>query len=211
MSIGMVALVIVTVLTLFGVSSRVFDGMYLSDKGALMFIAAMFVLGLVPEVPLGDHIKINLGGSVVPVALCVYLFVRAGTAKERWRTVAAVVITTAVVYALGVWMPNEPEQIVLDPNYAYAIAAAVVAYALGRSRRGAFIAAVMGVLLADVVNAVVLAAQGIAYDLNLGGGGYFDVVVLSGIGAVVLAELFGELMERIVKRRENKRREGGAA
>mgnify|MGYP007084658544 CR=1 FL=1 len=59
MSIGMVALVIVTVLTLFGVSSRVFDGMYLSDKGALMFIAAMFVLGLVPEVPLGDHIKIN--------------------------------------------------------------------------------------------------------------------------------------------------------
>ena len=41
-----------------------------------------------------------------------------------------------------------------------------------------------------------------------GGGGYFDVVVLSGIGAVVLCELFGEAMERIVKMREKRRKDG---
>lgn len=208
MSLGMVILVIVTVLTLFGVSTRVFDGMHLSDRGALGFLAAMFVLGLMPEIPITEHFRINLGGSVVPLILCGYLFYKAGTAKERVRAVIAALLTGAAVYAIGAFMPDEPERIVLDPNYACAIAAAVIAYLFGRSRRSAYIAATVGVLLADLANALVLALQDIAYDLTLGGGGYFDVVVLSGVGAVVLCELFGEAMERIVKMREKRRKDG---
>ena len=38
-----------------------------------------------------------------------------------------------------------------EPNYLYGIAGGVIAYLLGRSRRGAFIAGVVGVLQMDVL------------------------------------------------------------
>ena len=55
----------------------------------------------------------------------------------------------------------------------------------------------VGVMLADVVNALVLWSQGIQQRLTLGGAGLVDSVVISGILAVLLAEAVGEILERI--------------
>ena len=116
------------------------------------------------------------------------------------------VLTGAIVFFLGRVMPNEPEQIVLDPNYVYGLAGGAVAYLLGRSRRAAFICGVLGVVLADVAVAVVNWSQGLSQTLVLGGAGMMDAVVISGLLAVLLAELVGELIERAVRphRRENR-------
>ena len=72
---------------------------------------------------------------------------------------------------------------------------------LGRSRRGAFVCGVMGVLLADMATAVVNWHRGIDQQLVLGGAGIADAVVIAGVLAVLLAELIGEIVERIVRRR----------
>ena len=45
--------------------------------------------------------------------------------------------------------------------------------------------------------------------MHLGSAGALDAVVLSGVTAVLLCELFGELMERIVRGREQHAAEGG--
>ena len=103
----------------------------------------------------------------------------------------------AAVFFLGRWMPEEPEKIVIDPNYVYGIAGGVIAYLLGRSRRGAFVCGVLGVLLADIAVAVMNRMNGVHQMLYLGSAGAMDVVVLSGFLAVLLAELVGEVTERI--------------
>lgn len=204
MSIGLILLAIVSVLVLFGIAQRVLDKMQLSDRAALLIAAAIFFGGLAPDIRLG-RVALNLGGAVVPVLVCAYLLIKTDTSKEVWRAVIGSVLTGGIVFLLGRWMLDEPEQIVLDPNYVYGLVGGAVAYLLGRSRRAAFICGVLGVVLADIAVAIVNWSQGLSQTLTLGGAGMMDVVVLSGLIAVLLAELVGELIERAARpnRREN--------
>ena len=81
----------------------------------------------------------------------------------------------------------------------YAICGGIIAWLLGRSRRSAFIAGILGVLLADTATGVVNWTRGIQQVLYLGSAGALDAVVLSGVTAVMLCELFGEIMERMAR------------
>jgi uncharacterized membrane protein len=199
MSIGMVLLTAVAVLVFFGVTQRVLDKMHLSDRAALLIIGLMFFGTLLPNIPLGP-VEISLGGALIPAGVCVYLLIRAGTNKERVRAIAGAILTAAAVYLMNTYiLPDEPETIVIDPMYLNGIAAGLLAYALGRSRRGAFICGVLGVLLADVIVFAVNLAQGVEQTLVLGGAGIFDAAVISGLIGVILTELIGEIRERLTR------------
>ncbi len=198
MSIGMILLTAVAVLIFFGVAQRVLDRMRLSDRAALIIVAAMFFGTLIPDIQIG-MVQFNIGGALVPVAVCLWMIIKAETGKEKGRAVIGTLLTAGVVYVLGLVMPNEPEQIVIDPNYVYGIVGGLAAYLLGRSRRNAFICGVLGVLLADIAVAVVNWSQGIQQQLVLGGAGVLDAMVISGIIGVLLAELIGEVAERMVR------------
>ena len=201
MSIGMVLVTVTAILVFFGVAQRVLDKLYLSDRAALVLIALMFFGTLLPSIRLGN-VQISLGGAVIPLGVCIYLLIRAGTAKERIRAVVGALITGGIIYALSALMPDEPEAIIVDPIYLYGLTGGLVAYILGRSRRGAFICGVLGVMLADTAVAVVNWTKGIDQTLLLGGAGVFDAIVISGILGVLLCELIGEMLERITRGRE---------
>ena len=202
MSLGRILLLAVSVLVLFGVGQRVLDRMRLNDRQALLVIAAILVGGFLPSIPLGSSVSVNIGGALVPLGLCIYLFIRAGTAKERWRAVIASVLRAAAVLLMGRLLPDEPETMPFDVNYAYGIVAGIIAYLLGRSRICSFIAGVMGVLLADIAQAVINGVRGVPVNLNLGGAGGLDAVVLSGFIAVLLSALVGTLIERATGKSE---------
>ena len=204
MSIGYILLAVASILVLLGVGQRVLDKMQLTDRGALVIIAAIFVGGLLPNVELGQ-VSLNIGGAVVPLGVCVYLLIRTDTSREFWRAVIGSLITAGLVFALGRVLPDEPESMAVDLNYIYGLAGGAVAYLLGRSRRAAFICGVTGVLLADTAVALVNWAGGVGQRLVLGGAGLMDVTVISGFTAVLLSELVGEVIERGVRanRREN--------
>lgn len=201
MSFGMIALAVLSLLTLFGAGQRVLDRLHLSDRAALFMMAAVFVGGLLPAIRLG-RVEIGIGGCLVPVGLCVWVLVKAGTWKERVRALVGAVLTGLAVWALGMLMPDEPERIVLDPLYVGGIAAGLIAWLLGRSRRGAFVCAVLGVLLADTASALQAMSSGADVPLRLGTGGALDAVVISAVIAVLLAELVGEAVERIMRGRK---------
>lgn len=204
MSVGMVVLTALAVLIFFGVLQRVLDRMYLTDKQALCVAAAMFVGTLIPNIDLGP-VAFNIGGALIPLAICVFLFIKADTDLERWRTVLGSFLTAAAVFALSLMLPSEAEQLAVDPMWLYAICGGVLAWLLGRSRRGAFICGVLGVVLADIATAIVNWSRGINQQLVLGGAGVADAVVVSGVLAVLLCELIGEIVERMVRGR---RKEG---
>ena len=197
MTIGMSILIVVAILILLGVGQRVLDRMRLNDKLALLFIALIIGLGFVPDIRVTDVFAFNLGGAVVPLALCIYLFVKADTAWERWRSILASIITGAAIFAIGMFAPDEPETITVDPILLYGLAAGLIAYIFGRSRRCAFIAGVIGMMLSDTANAIYVWSKGVPQDFVLGGAGALDGIVIAGIVAVLLAELLGEIIERM--------------
>ena len=114
MTIGSILLAASAVLVLLGVGQRVLDKMRLSDRAALILIAAMFLGGLIPDVRLG-LVRINIGGALIPLGVCVYLLVSADEAAERVRGILGALITAGVVYLLSRVIPSEPENIILDP------------------------------------------------------------------------------------------------
>ncbi len=204
MTFGMIVLLVLSLLVIFGVGQRVLDRMHLNDKWAIGVMLAIFLGGLIPAIPIGN-VRIGVGGCLVPLALCVWVLIKADSTLEVFRALFGALITAGVVWLISLLMPAEPEGIVLDPNYAYGIAAGIVAYLLGRSRRAAFVCAVVGVLLADTLVAIVNWSNGVDALLRLGTGGALDAVVISGLIAVLMAEFMGELIERIVRGRRKER------
>jgi hypothetical protein len=194
----MILLVAVAVVIYLGAAQRVLDRLRLTDRAALMFVGAMVVGGFLPDIPLSDNVSINIGGGIIPIILAGYLIAKAGTTKEKVRGVLAALITAAVVYATMKIMPSEPTyNFFLDPMYIFAIIAAVVGYLAGRSRRSAFIAGSMGLLLTDIFSRIEDAVRGGSGTLSIGGAGVFDAIVIGGVLALLLAEVFGESRERL--------------
>ena len=199
MSIGIFLLIASAILVLFGVAQRVLDRLRLTDRQAILFAALILLGGLLPNVRVTDLFSFNVGGALVPLGLCLYLLIGANRAYERLRALLCAVIAMSAVFLLGRMMPSEPADMAMDPNYLYGIVAGLIAALFGGSRRGAFIAGVLGVLGADGLQALMNYRHGIMQPLVLGGAGAFDAVVISGLLAVIVSELCGEIMERFTR------------
>ncbi|MGN1369838.1 MAG: DUF1614 domain-containing protein [Aristaeellaceae bacterium] len=200
MTVGAMLLTIAAVLVFCGLLQRVLDRMHLTDRQALLLIGAMLVGTWLPNLRIGA-IAVNIGGALIPLGVCVYLFIKADSPLERWRTALGTVLTGAAVYGLSALLPGEAEALPFDPMWLYGVCGGIIAWVVGRSRRGAFVCGVAGVLLADIVNALVISMQGYQTQLVLGGGGIADAAVISGVIAVLMCELIGETIERFVRAR----------
>lgn len=192
---GTVVLLIVSVLIYFGLAHRMLDKMRMNDRTALVLVLAILV-GSFIDIPIGSLVTVNLGG-IVAVGVAIYVLVGAGTGKEKIRALIAAVVTALALYLGGRLLGAEPENMLIDPVYFYPLIAGIVGYLAGRSRRGAFFSAVTGVFILDVVQFFYLMRTGVPGRVHLGGGGAFDSLVMSGILAVLLAEVIGETRERL--------------
>jgi len=210
MSIGMIALLVLGLLILFGVLQRVLDRMALSDRQALVVVAAMFVGGFLPDIPMG-LVSLNIGGALIPIISSVYLLLHAGTAKERIRALVASCLTAAAVFAVSLLVPADPVSMpFVDPMILYGLSGGAIAWLLGRSRRSAFIAGVLGVTIADIVSGVSLWMKGVNQTVYLGGAGALDAIVIAGVIGVLCCEITGEAVERVSRgRQKQKTAKGG--
>ncbi len=198
-TIGRLILLSVSFLIFFGVAERVLDRMHMTDKSAILILAAI-VVGSFVNITLYSTdmltVRMNLGGALVPLAVALYVWVRAGSMKERIRSLLGAVLVTGAIWLMGSVITDE-YALPVDIIYLYPIIAGLVGYLFGRSRKGAFIAAVLGVIFFDVSHGIYLIGNGIPGLVHFGGGGMYDTVVLSGVLAVCLAEFIGEGRERL--------------
>ena len=205
MSGGMLLLTITAVLIFSGLLQRVLDRMYLTDRQALLLVGLMIVGTFLPNLSLG-FVHINWGGGIIPLGVCVWLFVKADQPWERVRSALGIVIIAAAVCAISRLLPAEAEALPFDPIWLYGIAGGVIAWLLGRSRRCAFICGTAGILLADVISAIITRVQGSNVPLVLGGAGIADAAVIGGVMGVLFCELLGEAIERLVRAWSERRR-----
>ena len=200
MPVGPILLTVLIVLIYFGLLQGVLDRMRLTTGQALLLALAM-LLGSAVELDLGPGLSINLGGGVIPLGLVVWLLVTADEWFEPVRAVGAGLVTAGAVYLIGRFFPpGEPTELNLffmDAQYLYGLVAGLVGYSAGRSRRSAFCAGVLGVILADLAHYAGYIMQGHQRDsvAMIGGGGFQDTAVVAGVLAVLLAELIGETRE----------------
>jgi len=197
---GILSLIVVTALVYFGFLHRVLDRMRLKKVEALVILLSMLAAGFLPNIPLLLGLSINIGGAIIPMAVAIYLIVTADEAAEKRRALITTGAVAVLVYLTDKILPVEPGALGfdLDPLFVPAVLAAATAYILGRSRRAAFIGGVFGVILTDLI---AWAENLILYQLHvpivLGSTGIFGAAVIGGMGAVLLAELVGEILERL--------------
>lgn len=199
MPIGMILLLIVGMLVYFGLAQRILDRMRLTDKQALLFIGGI-ILGSFVDIPLMRspvEVNINVGGALLPALLSLWLITKADEPGERIRAIVASVLVAGSVWLGSRYLPYEPENMFIDPKLLYGLAAGLIAYIAGRSRRSAFIGGVLGIILSDIVHMITIMNMGIPGTTNIGGAGAFDVVIIAGIVGVMVAELVGETREKL--------------
>lgn len=200
MPVGPILLTILIVLVYFGLLEGVLDRMRLTTRQALL-LALTMLLGSAVEIDLAPGLTINLGGGVIPLGLVIWLLVTADEWYEPVRAVAAGLVTAGAVYMIGRFFPpGEPTELNLffmDAQYLYGLVGGLVGYSAGRSRRSAFCAGVLGVILADLAHYAGYLTAAPQRDIvtMIGGGGFQDTAVVAGVLAVLLAELIGETRE----------------
>lgn len=200
-SVGLMVLVGVTVLIFAGVADRVFDRLRLTDTQALLFIV-LIAAGSFIDIPISRtpvQVSLNVGGGLLPLGLAIYLLIKAGSSREVWRALAATAATGVILLGLRYLMRNfgHGRTDIIDPLYVLGVVGGLVGYLAGRSRRSAFIAATLGVLVTDAAYYFSALSQGVRGVVSIGGAGGFDAIVISGVLAVVLAEAIGETRERL--------------
>lgn len=202
--LGLIVLFTLVALVLFGVAQRVLDRMRLTDTQAIV-ILGLIIIGSLLDIPVArgrTTVTINAGGVLVPAAVAIYLLAKAGTAWERTRAIIAAVVTAGVVFGISRLTDFGPHggstPMILDPLWLFALIGGFVAYILGRSRRAAFVAGVLGIMLFQALDPFIMTSpMERPTDLALGGGGFFDAIILSGVISVGLAELVGETREAL--------------
>ena len=163
---------------------RMRSGRMLVESRMVSFLGVRY---MVPAVWVPQHtvVAVNVGGAVVPVAVCLYLLAHGGLGLAA---LLAIGVVTAVVHLLarpvagvGVVVPG-----LLPPLVA---ATAALLLAGGAAPTVAYVAGVLGTLIgADLLNLHRVSRMG-APVVSIGGAGTFDGILLSGVIAVLIASL----------------------
>lgn len=193
-------LILLLTLLYLGALERVLERMRLTRQQALLMLAAIILGGFLPDISLIKGLKINLGGMLIPLLIVLYLLVTADERVEKYRALLVAVVTGLVCWSADRLLPANPGVgfFDIDPLYLPALVAAAVAYLLGRSRRASFIGAFLGVLLVELLAWGENLRHGLGADtFILGGGGVWGAALFAGVLAVLLAEMVGEIRERL--------------
>lgn len=214
--VGTIVLIIVAILVFFGVLHRVLDRMRLTDRAALVIVLLM-AAGTFIDIPISRGavpVSVNVGGTLVPLGVVIWLIATAEDGGDRLRAILAPVITGAVIWGLRKVLSPDEQLMRVPPMIVFGLAAGIIAALSGRSRRAAFVGGIGGMLVADVIHWIELLTTGIPGNVSFGGAGAFDATVLAGVLAVGLIEIVGEAREHVVKQGPGgpgERREGRAS
>lgn len=194
MPFNLIVLLVIAGLIYFGLLHRILDRMKITDTQAFIIIVAMIIGTFIPNIPLGRGFAINIGGGIVPIIISIYLIATSHN-FEKARAFLASGVTGGAVYTAGRLLPADPGTMMIEPIIVYAIIAGVISYVIGRSRRCAFISAILGVTISDLLYAFLAPTR--PANTVIGGAGVLDTQLLAAVIAVGLCEIAGEALEKL--------------
>ena len=204
MSVSLTILSILILLIMFGAGQRILDSLRLNDKEALIVLVLICIGIIIPPIWIGKYFCFSIGGFLIPLAVSIYLLISCGWSRDLLRAFIGTVLVAAIIYLLEWLLPADPEEMIIDNTYIYGVVAGVVAYALGRSRRNAFISCLFGLSLAMLVQWIINFANKTPSILGLGVGGAFGAYIVSIIISVAVSEFLGRCFSSASLKKEEK-------
>ena len=204
MSVSLIILSVIILLIMFGAGQRILDGLRLNDKEALMILILICIGILIPPIWIGKYFCFSIGGFLIPFGLSIYLLISCGISRDLLRSIFGTIIVAGLIIGLEWILPADPESVLIDNTYVYGVVAGVVAYALGRSRRNAFISCLFGLSLAQLIQWIINWAKNTPTILGLGVGGAFGTYIVAIIISGAVSEFLGRCFECAQIKREDK-------
>lgn len=204
MSVSYVILAVIILLIMFGAGQRILDSLRLNDKEALIILIAICIGLAIPPIWIGEYFCFSIGGFLIPLGLSIYLLISCGWSRDLLRALIGTIVVGGIIYGLEWLLPADPESMIIDNTYIYGVVAGIVAYALGRSRRNAFISCLFGLTLAQLVQWIVNFAMHTPTILGLGVGGAFGTYIVAIIISVAVSEFLGRCFEAATINKEKK-------
>lgn len=116
---------------------------------------------------------------------------------EIVRTIVAALVIGIVSGILAFNFPLDAEAALIETSLLIGIIAGGIAFLIGRTRRGAFISAGIGVLLTNIFIFLYMLIIDVNIPLLLGTGYQFTAMIIAVITAVFVAEVAGEVLEYV--------------
>ncbi len=195
MSISLIILTTLILLVMFGAGERVLDQMRLTDKQALLLLVLVVIGIIIPPIYITKNFCFSIGGFLIPLGISIYMLFSCGWSRDLLRAILGTMLVAGFCLLFEWILPADPEEMIVDPMFVYGLIAGIVAYTLGRSRRNAFISAVLGISLAGVIQFVINQSSGIDSVLGLGVGGAFGTLIVATLLSVAIAEFLGRAFE----------------
>ena len=197
--IGLILLGILLILMLFGVTQRLFDKLKISTLWTVILLIAIGAGYFIPNIRITNVFSFNIGGFIIPLVICLYMLFSIGWTSDMLRAWISTIITAGVVVLLYWVIPTNTMTMQIVAAVIVGIVAGALSYLIGRSRRGAFFSAVMGIYIGETVRFLInYYGRGIDTTLRLGIGSMFDTVIIAAVSAMLLALAIGEIRERMV-------------
>lgn len=203
MSVSLWIVLGIIVLVMFGVGQRILDDLRLTDKSALVILISICIGIIIPPIWIGKYFCFSIGGFLIPFALSIYLLISCGK-SDIVRMIIGTLLVAGIIYGLEWILPADPEEVVIDNMYIYGIVSGIVAYALGRSRRNAFVSCLFGITLAELVQWIINLCTKNKSILGLGVGGAFSAYIVAIIISVAVSEFLGRAFETAKPDKEKK-------
>ncbi|MBQ7579336.1 MAG: hypothetical protein IJT25_02250 [Clostridia bacterium] len=204
MSVSLWILSAIIILLMLGLGQRILDQLRLNDKQAIILLLAIAIGLIIPPIEIG-LVSFSVGGFLIPLGITIYLLIMVGFSRDLLRAIIGTILTAGIIYGLEWVMPADPEELLISPSIIYGLVAGLVAYILGRSRRNAFICAVLGVSLSQLIQFIVNLSLGTPTKLGLGVGGAFSTLIIAILLSVALAEFMGRAFENATINKEIKK------
>lgn len=205
--IGWVLLGILLVLMLFGATQKIFDKLKISTLWAIIITVAVGACVLIPNIRVTNRFYFNIGGFLIPFILCLYMVFRIGWSWDMLRAWISAIVTGGLVLLMYWVVPTNTVTMRLVAAIIVGLIAGAVSYLFGRSRRGAFFSAIMGIYLGETARFLInYFYRGIDTTLTLGAGTMFDSVIIAAFTATLLAIAIGEIRERMVTQARSRRK-----
>lgn len=204
MSVSLIILSIIILIIMFGAGQRILDSLRLNDKQALIILILICIGIIIPPIWIGQYFCFSIGGFLIPFGLSVYLLISCGWSRDLLRAFIGTILVAGIIYGLEWLLPASPEGMIIDNTYIYGVVAGVVAYALGRSRRNAFVSAIFGLSLSQLIQWIINLSLGTPSILGLGVGGAFGTYIVAIVISVAVSEFLGRCFEAAAIKKEEK-------
>src|SRR5690554_5017499 len=99
MTIGLILLAIVAILIFFGLSERVFRQLGVNKWVAFIFVLALVIGAIVPNINIGNVFSLNVGSFLVPLIIMTVLMLIMKSGSEVLRGILGIISVAAVAVA----------------------------------------------------------------------------------------------------------------